>query len=172
MGCCCSCDSTCPKCKGEGQIVKDYRSVTCSTCKGSGKINVDIDCKTCSGSGHARCTKCNGKRSIYKCDRCNGERIETCDKCQGIGTNKNTKKFYNKTKQCTQCNGSGIPPCTICNGTGKVPQPQTCSKCSGDKRIKIPILQKCANCKGKGVIETETEPITKNNENNENNDEK
>ncbi|MCR4276371.1 MAG: molecular chaperone DnaJ [Candidatus Parcubacteria bacterium] len=76
-------------------------------------------------------------------------KVSTCSLCHGSGAKPGTE-----LESCTTCNGSGkihetrnsilgqfssVRPCTICEGTGKVPK------------------EKCAECKGHGVVRKQEE---------------
>jgi hypothetical protein len=66
--------TTCPKCDGSGDVLKDGKYVTCSTCNGSGDILTE-DAGGAVPPNMEKCPKCKGFGRVYgvECDVCHGE---------------------------------------------------------------------------------------------------
>jgi DnaJ-class molecular chaperone len=105
---------TCPKCKGEKEIVKfQITNVTevCSQCNGGGIV--EKTCKFCKGSGKLyvktgtiACTICKGTGKFIPRSKETNMPFE-CSCCKGYGFKSKTKK-EEILATCPLCNGKGI----------------------------------------------------------------
>ena len=82
-------DSTCPVCKGRGQISINPPAVRCAFCKGRGEAQPRslITCRVCKGKGAVSivepiliCPECGGRGHISS-----GSESPPCKRCNGIG---------------------------------------------------------------------------------------
>lgn len=113
-------EKDCPKCKGTGSIVVDYKE--CDTCSGTGYIDSinlgnhfkgvnsnakakfdldseeDIPCEVCKGKGqievYENCSRCNGSGKINVCKKCGKEIVKSdyCEDCLKILEEEKMKK--------------------------------------------------------------------------------
>ena len=86
----------------------------CETCNGSGITNLSHPCGHCDG-GDVRCPNCRGEGE-YTCGQCGGSgtvtvygEVQTCNLCDGDGT-----------EDCGMCHGAGSYSCSFCGGSGEI----------------------------------------------------